>query len=438
MSRSPDHPVIDFDHLSARYAADPLGVYREMRSRCPVAWTDAHDGFWVTSTYADVFTASRDDDTFSSKKGRHGDLDYTGIVIPSEPGLHLLPIEVDPPELRPYRRAMNPAFNPRAVAALVPEFERLAAWCIDQVIESGEIDLVEDLASPVPAMATLRLVGLPVRDWERYARAFHGMVAYAHGTPQYAAAVELVIGISATLRSEIAERRLRPRDDLLSKLTQVEVEGRRLTDDEVTAILITTLGGGIDTTTALIANALVYLNDHPDHRARLARDDSFMTSFCEEMLRYYSPVQGFARTVTRDTGLGGCTLRRGDRVFLSWAAANHDPAVFDRPEEIIPDRFPNRHTSFGVGAHRCIGSTLARAEFGVVVRQVLQRLPDYALGDGAVRYSNIGTANGWHRLPARFTPGRRAGAPAPGSDAPGQMLGGQAAASPPSGSGDPE
>jgi cytochrome P450 len=406
VSHSSRKPVIEFDHLSARYAADPLIVYREMRSRCPVAWTDAHDGFWVTSTYADVFTASRDDYTFSSR---------SGVVIPSESGLHLLPIEVDPPELRPYRRAMNPAFTPRAVGRLVPELERLTAWCIDQVIESGEIDLVANLASPVPAMATLMLVGLPVEDWERYALAFHGLVAYAPGTPQYAEALQLVVGISAALRSEIAERRLRPRDDLLSTLTQVEVEGRRLTDDEVTSILITTLGGGIDTTTALIANALVYLHDHPEHRARLARDESFMTSFCEEMLRYFSPVQGFARTVTKDTDLGGCMLRRGDRVFLSWAAANHDPQVFDRPEEIIPDRFPNRHTSFGVGAHRCVGSTLARSEFGIVVREVLLRMPDYELADGAVRYSNIGTANGWHRLPARFTPGRRADAPAPGT-----------------------
>jgi cytochrome P450 len=415
MSRSLGKPVIEFDHLSARYAADPLSVYREMRSRCPVAWTDAHDGFWVTSTYADVFAASRDDHRFSSRNG---------VVIPSESGLHLLPIEVDPPELPAYRRAMNPAFNPRAVARLVPEFERLTAWCIDQVIESGHIDLVADLASPVPAMATLLLVGLPVEDWERYAHAFHGMVAYAHGTPQYAEAVELVIGISATLRSVTAERRSHPRDDLLSTLTQVEVEGRRLTDDEVTSILITTLGGGIDTTTALIANALVYLHDNPEHRARLARDESFMTSFCEEMLRYFSPVQGFARTVTEDTDLGGCALRRGDRVFLSWAAANHDPLVFDRPEEIIPERFPNRHTSFGVGAHRCVGSTLARSEFGVVLREILLRMPDYSLADGAVRYSNIGTANGWHRLPARFTPGRRVDALAPGSIARSSRLSG--------------
>lgn len=401
-----DKPVIEFDHLSAQYAADPLSVYREMRSRCPVAWTEAHDGFWVTSTYAEVFAASRDDETFSSEQG---------VVIPAESGLHLLPIEVDPPELRPYRRAMNPAFSPRAVASLVPRIERLAAWCVDQVIESGEIDLVEDLASPVPAMATLLLVGLPVADWERYALAFHGMVAYPPGTPEYGAAVETVVGISAALRSEIAQRRLTPRDDFLSRLTQAEVEDRPLADDEIASILITTLGGGIDTTTALIANALVYLSDHPGHRARLVSDESFMSSFCEEMLRYFSPVQGFARTVTRDTELGGCALRQGDRVFLSWAAANHDPLAFDRPEEIIPDRFPNRHTSFGVGAHRCVGSTLARAEFGVVVREALLRMPDYALTDGAVRYSNIGTANGWHRLPARFSAGPRVGAPTPGS-----------------------
>jgi len=400
-----DRPVIEFDHVSVEYAADPLEVYNGMRSQCPVAWTEAHGGFWVTSTYSEIFAASRDDETFSSKKGRLGDLDYPGIAIPSEPTLRLLPIEVDPPELRPFRKVMNPAFGPKVIARLMPELDRLAAWCVDRVISSGEIDFVADLASPVPAMATLLLVGLPVEDWERYSRAFHGLVANAPGTPEHAEALEMIHAISAAALSEIADRRLHRRDDFLTTLTQIEVDGRRLDDHEVASILITTLGGGIDTTTALIANALVYLNHHPEHRARLAVDDAFMTTFCEEMLRYFSPVQGFARTVTRDIELGGCTLRRGDRVFLSWAAANHDPKVFERPGEIIPDRFPNRHTSFGVGAHRCVGSTLARAEFAVVVREVLRRMPDYALVDGGVRYSNIGTVNGWHRLPATFTPG---------------------------------
>ena len=399
-----DRPTIAFDHLSPEYAADPIAAYRETRGRCPVAWTDAHDGFWVASSYASVFAASRDDETFSSRKGRHGDLDYAGVVIPAEPSLALLPIEVDPPELRPFRTVLNPAFGPRMVAGLVPELERLTAWCIDRVIASGEIDFVEDLAGPVPAMATLLVVGLPVDDWERYARAFHGLVAYPHGTPGYHEALELVHGIGGSVLAEIADRREHPADDLLTMLTRVEIGGRPLADRDIVSIVITTLGGGIDTTTALIANALAYLDEHPEHRARLVTDDAFMSSFCEEMLRYHSPVQGFARTVAKDTELGGCRLRRGDRVFLSWAAANHDPEAFDQPEEIVPDRFPNRHTSFGIGSHRCVGSTLARTEFAVVVREVLRRMPDYTLADGAVRYATIGTVNGWHRLPARFTP----------------------------------
>lgn len=397
--------VVEFDHTSPEYAADSLNIFRGIRATCPVGWTDSHDGFWVAASYRAVFDASRDDATFSSKKGRHGDLDYTGIVIPAEPTLHLLPIEVDPPELRPYRKVMNPAFGPKMVAGLVPEFERLTMWCLDRVIESGEIDFVDDLTSPVPAMATLLIVGLPVDDWVRYAQAFHGLVANKPGTPGHSEALELVHGIGAALVAEIADRRRQPREDLITMLTQVDVGGRGLDDEEIIAILITTLGGGIDTTTALTTHALAYLGEHPEHRERLVQDDAFMSSFCEEMLRYYSPVQGFARTVTIDTELDGSSLCRGDRVFLSYAAANHDPLVFEQPDEIIPDRFPNRHQAFGVGAHRCVGSTLARAEFGVMVRGVLTRMPDYQLVDGAQRYSNISTANGWHRLPARFTPG---------------------------------
>jgi cytochrome P450 len=406
-----NRPVVDFDHLSPHYAADPIGIYREMRSKCPVAWTEAHDGFWITSSYAEVFAASRDDATFSSKKGRHGDLDYAGITIPTEPSLRLLPIELDPPELRPFRSVLNPAFGPKVVSGLVPEFERLATWCVDQVIESGKIDFVADLASPVPAMATLLVVGLPMADWPRHARAFHGLVANDPGTPEYDEALAGILAIGQMLLSEIANRRAQPGDDLITMLTQADFDGRRLADEDIVGILITTLGGGIDTTTALTVNALAYLDEHPEHRARLVADEEFMSSFCEEMLRYYSPVQGFSRTVTQDVELGGCTLRRGERVFLSWAAANHDPQMFEQPDEIIPERFPNRHTSFGVGAHRCVGSTLARAEFAIMVREVLRRLPDYRLADGAVRYSRISTANGWHRLPATFTPGIRSAAP---------------------------
>ena len=248
-------PVVEFDHLSAEYAADPIGTLDAMRAKCPVAWTDAHDGFWVTASYDALFAASRDDETFSSKKGRHGDLDYVGITIPCEPSLRLLPIELDPPELRPFRSVLNPAFGPKVVAGLVPQFERLATWCIDEVIESGEIDFVQDLTSPVPAMGTLLVVGLPVDDWPRHAHAFHGLVAHDPGTPEYDEALAGIHAIGQMLMSEIADRRANPREDLITMLVGADFGGRKLSDEDIVGILITTLGGGIDATTALIAVA---------------------------------------------------------------------------------------------------------------------------------------------------------------------------------------
>ncbi|MFJ8025462.1 cytochrome P450 [Streptomyces sp. NPDC096311] len=404
-----DPPVFEFDHLSPQYAAEPMAVNRAMREQCPVVWTEAHSGFWVTATYAETFAAGRDPATYSSKKGRHAGLDHTGVVIPALPSMHLLPVEVDPPELRAYRKVMNPAFSPQAVARLLPDVERFTTWCVDQVIASGAIDFVDDLATPVPAMTTLLIVGLPPEDWPQHAKAFHGLVSHVPGTPGHDEAITAIAAIDRSVFDEIADRRAHPRDDLLTMLTQADIDGRPLTDEEVAAIVATTLGGGVDTTTALLANAFSYLGEHPEHRDRIAEDDAYLNSFCEEMLRYYSPVQGFARTVTEDTDLGGCPLGRGDRIFLNWSAANHDPAEFARPEEVVPDRSPNRHAAFGIGPHRCIGAPVARAEFGIVVREVLRRMPDYTLAPGAEHYTNIGTVNGWHHLPARFTPGSPVG-----------------------------
>ncbi len=362
MTEQEAKPVIEFDHTSDTYAADPRGFYRDARTRCPVAWTEAHGGYWVTSRYQEVFTVARDDATYSSRKGLFDGVECQGIGIPPA-GIPLTPIETDPPELRGYRLAMNPFFGPAVVDATAPLLRQLTTWCIDQVIERGEIDFVDDLASPLPAMATMALVGLPLTDWRVYADVYHGFAAFPLGSPEYEAALAGTHQVITQMYDEIADRRRAPRDDLVTRMVEVEIEGRKLNDDELVGILNTTLGGGIDTTTALIAQALAYLDEHPEHRAALATDEELMGSFCEEMLRYASPVQGFGRTVTHETELGGQHLAPGDRVFISWAAANWDPKAFERPDEVIIDRFPNRHMSFGVGVHRCIGSYFARTEF---------------------------------------------------------------------------
>jgi cytochrome P450 len=164
--------------------------------------------------------------------------------------------------------------------------------------------------------------------------------------------------------------------------------------------------GGVDTTTGLIGSALEWLARHPEERDRLREHPGLIPRATEEFLRYFSPVQALARTATRDCVVGGRQVRAGERLLLSWASANFDEDAFDRPDEVVLDRSPNRHQAFGVGIHRCLGSNYARVEFAVVLEEVLRRLPDYAIdGTAARRYPSIAVVNGWVTLPATFTPG---------------------------------
>jgi cytochrome P450 len=405
-----DRPRVDFDHHANEYAKDFSGAYRRIREGCPMAWTDAYGGFWVVSRYDDVARVARDDATFSSRHDLPNDgTSYTGIVLPDVPN-RSIPIEMDPPDFPKYRRILNPPFAPAAIEKLRPRILAFTDWCLDRCIERGEIDFVLDLANPVPAMATLAFLGLPVEEWEQFATPYHNVVACPPGTEAWQHAVEDIRAGLAKVAAAIPERRRAPRDDLLSRLTQAEIDGELLSDETIVEISNLVLGGGLDTTTALIGHAITYLNEHPDLRKRLLDEQDALALFCEELLRYYSPTQALARTATTDVEVGGQTIRAGERVLICWAGANRDDTVFDRADEVLVDRFPNRHAAFGLGAHRCLGSNFTRAEFTIVMERVLRRMPDYELTDGAVRYESIGVVNGWHRLPARFSPGAKVGA----------------------------
>jgi cytochrome P450 len=166
--------------------------------------------------------------------------------------------------------------------------------------------------------------------------------------------------------------------------------------------------GGLDTTAALLSNTLLYLDDHPVERARLRDDPEVLTTAFDEFMRYFTPTQSLARTVTTDVEIGGVSMKAGDRVFISWAAANRDPEEFDRPNEVVLDRFPNRHMGFGLGAHRCVGSHVGRAQWAVVMEEILRRMPDYRVErEGVVRYRSVATVYGYRAMPVVFTPGVR-------------------------------
>jgi cytochrome P450 len=174
---------------------------------------------------------------------------------------------------------------------------------------------------------------------------------------------------------------------------------------EMVALIIS---GGVDTTTSLTGQALMWLDQHPDDRSALVEDAALLHLATEEFLRAFCPVTSLARTVLSDTEISGHRVRAGERIMLPWYAANRDPEVFPDPDEVQLDRFPNRHTSFGLGVHRCVGSNLARASFKSLLTGILRRLPDYQIDlAGSAFYPAIGINSGWSKLPATFTPGAR-------------------------------
>lgn len=410
MTEQPRCPVVAFDHHSHEHAADPVGTYRKLRAECPVAWTEAHGGFWVLGDYPSVFEASRDDDLFSSARHESGG-EGLAIIIPKAPTSFHIPIELDPPQFRSYRKVVNGVTAPAAVKKLDGIIDKFVTGFIDEIIESGEADLA--FVAGVPAAVTVEWLGLDASQYKRYVDAMHTLVSAPPGSAAYNHAKDVAVPwVEQTVRAHIAARRENPGEDATTEFITAEVDGRRMTDDEIYSILELLISGGVGTTASLVTQALVWLYQHPDQRQRLIDDPSMLDIAVEEFLRVFSPTQALARTITRDAEFQGVHVRAGDRALLSWASANRDPEQFENPDEVDITRWPNRHMAFGLGIHRCAGSHLGRAMARAMIAQVLERMPDYEVDlDAIVPYPDQGTNAGYHSIPCRFTPGRRRGEP---------------------------
>jgi len=409
-----DRPVVDFDHYDPEFHARRYDEWAEIR-KCPVAFNERYGGFWTVSGHDEVAIVSRDEDTFSSVNLREpvDGIEYVGIIgIPR--ATHIPPAgiaEVDGSIHGPLRRVINPFLVPSAVAELRPLMEACTTWFIDEVIERGHADLVLDITNPVPAIVTMELIGLPHDGWEHYAEVFHASIAHRRGSPEFEAAMVNTPAMLEELRAEITTRRKDPRDDLLTKLVELQLDdGRNLTDDELVSVLWNLVGGGLDTTTSLTSLALHHLDEHPELRQQLIERPGLLPTATEEFLRYFSVNESLTRTVTRDVELGGQQLHRGDHLLLSWLSANRDERVFADADTVVLDRAPNPHLAFGVGPHRCIGMHLARTQFQVLLGEILARMPDYAVDREATRfYQGNPAMNGIVAMPATFTPGPRIG-----------------------------
>jgi cytochrome P450 len=413
-------PRIDFDRHGTAYRTDFEQLAGELHAKCPVAWTDQHGGYWVTSGNREVFEIARradllsnDNDVEGVKKG------YPGITIPSRSreqnkfrgGF----LEMDPPEQRHYRQALNPYLSPAAVARWKPIMAEVTRACLDEKIESGAIDFVDDLANIVPAVVTMAMLGFPLEEWVIYCEPAHASVYTKPGSPEMAKVIADTMECMRRYAVHVAELRANPRPGLVDALINADINGEKPTDFDILSAISLLIGGGFDTTTALTAHALEWLSENPEERERLSRErDTLLDSATEEFLRFYTPAVGDGRTITEDCELFGTRFKEGDRLWLSWAMANRDATVFEDPNTIHLDRKGNRHHSFGLGIHRCIGSNVARATFKIMITQVLDRMPDFVCDPaGAVHYDTTGVINGMKHLPATFTPGERLG---PGLD----------------------
>lgn len=408
-----DQVTAEFDHHDPAFHADRHRRWEALRRTCPVAWNPGHGGFWAVSGYDEVAEVSRDHATFSSKfePGAADGIDYLGIAgIPR--ARHIPPAgiaEVEGPRHIALRRVMNPFVLPGAVAERAPLVRAAARWFLDERIETGTIDLVEDYAAPVPAIVTMAIIGLPLDDWVAYAELFHNTIALRPGDPAHQQAIARVPDMLAALHAEAERRRRHPTDDLLTALVHLEVDGEPLDDAAIISVLWNLIGGGLDTTTSLTSLSLHHLGSDPVQRRRLIDEPDLLTASTEEFLRFFCVNESLSRTVSCDTELGGVPLTAGDRVLFSWMSANRDQRYFPDPDTVILDRAPNPHLAFGVGAHRCIGMHLARSGFQILVREVLDRIPDYEVVEPVQRYDGNPTLNGLVSLPARFTPGPRLG-----------------------------
>ncbi len=401
MGKTKDDVRVAFDHHTSARLLNADHAYAELRNRCPVAWTDAHDGYWVATSYAAADRVAKEHRTFSTTKG---------ITIPPPPYGQTAMVDFDPPEHTAYRRALNPVLSQDAVdERLVPRIEYWADVLIDQIIERGEVDLMYDLAVPIPTAVTLEWLGWEQRDeWWPIGEAWHDLMGRGLTDPRFVRASEVVAWFDGRIAEELAARRAEPRDDVISHIAAIEIDGAVIPEKDQISLVRILVGAGVDTTTSLIGSALVHLSYHPEDRRRLREDPELWPTATEEFLRRYTPARTVARTCVAETELEGVTIRPGERVLAALSAGNQDADEFESPLTCVLDRGRNRHLSFGSGVHRCLGMHLARAEFAIVVRRVIERMPDYVVReDGLVEYARQSNITGWMTGPATFTPGPR-------------------------------
>jgi cytochrome P450 len=386
----------DFDVLDPTFVLDPYPVLAELRERCPVPHTERWGGSWMPVRYEDVQAVAGDFARFSS---------WDMYVIPPTPEeterspVPVTFIQLGPPEHARLRRLVLPFFSPQAVAGWEPWTRTLCRGLLENVVGRDHVEGMSEYAQKVPPRVIAELFGLDASQADQ----FVVWIMAARELEDPGERAENAMRVQDLVRDRIAYRRRHPGDDFISWILGQRLDEQRLPDEVVMATSLMMFSAGIRTVVSAIGVALWHLAAVAEDRRRLVREPHLIPSAVEELLRAYSPVT-MARIVTEEVTLRDRVLRPGERVLLSFPAANRDPAVFAAPEEIRIDREYNQHLAFGAGIHRCAGSNLARMQLRVSLEEWLAQVPEFELDDpGAVTWVG-GQVRGPRHLPLRIAP----------------------------------
>jgi hypothetical protein len=387
-----------FNPLLAEFHANPYPFYHRLRREDPVHHSTL--GPWVLTRYDDVELVLRD-----SRFGRAG---FTPFLDTDEGRLPPSMLFRDPPDHTRLRSLVSRAFTPRVIEAMRAHIQEIVDRLLERVRAAGAMDLIADLAYPLPVTVICEMLGVPVEDQARIqqwstdvARSLDaiGMTA----DPQVAERGRIGRrALADYFRALLPERRRHPREDLLSSLITAEERGDRLTEGELLTTCILLFVAGHETTVNLIGNGVLALLRHPDQLARLRENPGLITSAVEELLRYDSPVQRTGRIPTADVEIDGRTIPKGSMVVAAIGGANRDPAHFPEPDRLDLGRPDNRHLAFGFGIHFCLGAALARVEGQVAIGTLLDRLPGLALATDTPEWRESSVLRGLKALPVRF------------------------------------
>jgi cytochrome P450 len=405
MTGAQDSTLSLYHLLDPEVLANPYPLYHRLRSEDAVHW-DHFLHTWVVTGYADVITVLQH---FSaSRTPTPEQLTAMGLsrLVPLAQVLVRQMLFLDGPAHARIRGLAAKAFTPRRVEQLRSHIQDIADRLLDAVQDKGRMDVIADLADPLPAIVTAELLGVPTSDWQQltaWSTDFAEALGNFQHNPDHAAHVlQSLEEMCAYFRTAIREHQAHPRDDLISALLSAEVDGDRLSEEEAVANSIMLMTGGQETTTNLIGNGILTLLRHPEQLEQLRADPSLTPSAIEEMLRYESPVQYTSRLAPDDVLLGGKTIRKRQAVLAVMGAANRDPERFPDPDRFDICRGDNRHLAFSWAAHFCFGAPLARLEGQVAFESVLRRMPQLSLEPGPVKWrENLGF-RGLITLPVTF------------------------------------